>query len=457
PDATALVCGDLRLSFAELDERVTRLALLLAAEGAGPDAVVALAVPRSAESVVAAFAVLKAGGAYLPLDLDHPEDRLAYMLDDAAPVCVVTTRAVDDRVPVTPGATRLVLDDPAVRDRLAAADGPAPAAPRPDDLAYVIYTSGSTGRPKGVGLHHAGLTNLYRDHERQLYRPVADRLGRRVRALHTASFSFDSSWEQLLWLIAGHELHVLDEYGRRDADAVVAHVREARIDALDVTPSYGRHLLDAGLLAGAHRPPLFLLGGEAVPPALWTELRAVPGVETVNYYGPTEFTVDALVARVTDCATPVVGRPLDNTRAHVLDARLRPVPPGVPGELYLAGVQNARGYLGRPVLTSERFVADPYGPAGSRMYRTGDLARRRADGLIEFLGRADDQVKIRGFRVELGEIEAELTACEEVASAAVLVREDTPGVPRLVAYVTGGAAPDAVRREVASRLPEYMV
>ncbi|MYV68871.1 AMP-binding protein, partial [Streptomyces sp. SID2131] len=236
-----------------------------------------------------------------------------------------------------------------------------------------IYTSGSTGRPKGVGLHHAGLTNLYRDHERQLYRPVAERLGRRVRALHTASFSFDSSWEQLLWLIAGHELHVLDEYGRRDADAVVAHVREARIDALDVTPSYGRHLLDAGLLAGEHRPPLFLLGGEAVPPALWTELRAVTGVETVNYYGPTEFTVDALVARVTDCATPVVGRPLDNTRAHVLDARLRPVPPGVPGELYLAGVQNARGYLGRSVLTSERFVADPYGPAGSRMYRTGDL------------------------------------------------------------------------------------
>ncbi|MFC8455869.1 amino acid adenylation domain-containing protein, partial [Streptomyces sp. NPDC057242] len=457
PDATALVCGDLSLTFAELDDRVARLASLLAEEGVGPDAVVALAVPRSAESVVAAFAVLTAGGAYLPLDLDHPEERLAHMLDDAAPVCVVTTRAVDGRVPDANGAARLVLDDPAVRDRLAAAEGPAPRAPHPDDLAYVIYTSGSTGRPKGVGLHHAGLTNLYRDHERRLYRPVAERLGRRVRALHTASFSFDSSWEQLLWLIAGHELHVLDEYGRRDADAVVAHVREARIDALDVTPSYGRHLLDAGLLAGDHRPPLFLLGGEAVPPALWTELRAVPGVETVNYYGPTEFTVDALVARVTDCATPVVGRPLDNTRAHVLDARLRPVPPGVPGELYLAGVQNARGYLGRSVLTAERFVADPYGPAGSRMYRTGDLARRRADGLIEFLGRADDQVKIRGFRVEPGEVEAGLTACAGVASAAVLVREDVPGVPRLVAYTTGGADPDAVRREVAGRLPEYMV
>ncbi|MFV6028666.1 amino acid adenylation domain-containing protein [Streptomyces sp. NPDC056264] len=457
PDAVALVCGDERLTFAELGERVSRLALLLAEEGVGPDAVVALAVPRSADSVVAAFAVLTAGGAYLPLDLDHPADRLEYMLRDAGPVCAVTTTSVDGAVPRLPGVARLVLDDPAVRARLAAASGPAPHAPRPDDLAYVIYTSGSTGRPKGVGLHHAGLANLYRDHERALYLPVAERLGRRVRALHTASFSFDSSWEQLLWLLAGHELHVLDEYGRRDADAVVAHVREQRIDALDVTPSYGRHLLDAGLLTGDWRPPLFLLGGEAVPPALWTELRDVPGVETVNYYGPTEFTVDALVARVTECATPVVGRPLDNTRAHVLDAFLRPVPPGVPGELYLAGVQNARGYLGRPALTAERFVADPYGPSGSRMYRTGDVVRRRADGLIEFLGRVDDQVKIRGFRVELGEVEAALTALPDVASAAVLVREDTPGVPRLVAYVTGGADPAEVRRALAEELPEYMV
>ncbi|TXS22943.1 amino acid adenylation domain-containing protein, partial [Streptomyces sp. adm13(2018)] len=457
PDAVALVCGEERLTFAALGDRVSRLALLLTEEGVGPDAVVALGVPRSADSVVAAFAVLKAGGAYLPLDLDHPAERLEYMLRDAAPVCAVTTASSDGAVPRLPGAARLVLDDPAVRTRLAAASGPMSRAPRADDLAYVIYTSGSTGRPKGVGLHHAGLANLYRDHERALYRPVAERLGRRVRALHTASFSFDSSWEQLLWLIAGHELHVLDEYGRRDADAVVAHVREHRIDALDVTPSYGRHLLDAGLLTGDVHPPLLLLGGEAVPPALWNELREIPEVETVNYYGPTEFTVDALVARVTDCPTPVVGRPLDNTRAHVLDAGLRPVPTGVPGELYLAGAQNARGYLGRPALTAERFVADPYGPAGSRMYRTGDVVRRRADGLIEFLGRVDDQVKIRGFRVEPGEVEAAVTALPGVASAAVLVREDTPGVPRLVAYVTGGAEPAEVRRALAEELPEYMV
>uniref|UniRef100_UPI003F495FFE amino acid adenylation domain-containing protein n=1 Tax=Streptomyces chartreusis TaxID=1969 RepID=UPI003F495FFE len=458
PDAVAVVCGDVRLTFAELDDRIERLARVLAAESVGPDSVVALGLPRSADSVVAAFAVLRAGGAYLPLDLDHPEHRLAFMLEDAAPVCVLTAGSATARVPQAPGATRLVLDDPSFATRLATAgELPAPRPAGPDHLAYVIYTSGSTGRPKGVGLHHAGLTNLYRDHERELYRPLADRLGRRVRALHTASFAFDSSWEQLLWLVAGHELHILDEYGRRDADVVVAYVREHRVDTLDVTPSYGRQLIDAGLLAGEWRPPLFLLGGEAVPPALWTELREVPGVETVNYYGPTEFTVDALVARVTDAQTPVVGRPLDNTRAHVLDARLRQVPPGVPGELYLAGVQNARGYLGRYALTAERFTADPYGAPGTRMYRTGDLARRRPDGALEFLGRADDQVKLRGFRIELGEIEEALTARAGVGAAAVLVREDVPGVKRLVAYATGTADPAALRRELAAELPEYMV
>ncbi|MCS0603343.1 amino acid adenylation domain-containing protein, partial [Streptomyces sp. LP11] len=458
PGATAVVCGAQRLSFTGLDDRVERLARVLAAEGVGPDTVVALALPRSADSVVAAFAVLRAGGAYLPLDLDHPAHRLEFMLRDAAPVCVLTAGAVIDSVPELPGVARLPLDEPAFTARLATAlDLPVPRTAGPGHLAYVIYTSGSTGRPKGVGLHHTGLTNLYRDHERALYRPVAERLGRRVRALHTASFAFDSSWEQLLWLVAGHELHVLDEFGRRDADAVVAYVREHRIDTLDVTPSYARQLLDAGLLAGTWRPPLFLLGGEAVPPALWTELAAVPGVETVNYYGPTEFTVDALMARVTDSATPVVGRPLDNTRAHVLDARLRPVPPGVPGELYLSGAQGARGYLGRYALTAERFTADPYGPPGTRMYRTGDLARWRPDGLLEFLGRADDQVKLRGFRIELGEIEEALTARPGVTSAAAVVREDAPGAPRLVAYVTGTADPAALRRDLAADLPDYMV
>ncbi|MEU8778954.1 amino acid adenylation domain-containing protein, partial [Streptomyces sp. NPDC048606] len=454
PDAVAVVAGEDRLTFAGLAERAGRLAAVLVAEGVGPDSVVALAVPRSADAVVAVLAVLKAGGAYLPLDLDHPAERLAFMLEDASPVCAVTTRAVADLVPGTPA---VVLDDPLTEARLAAAVPGPDVAVDPENAAYVIYTSGSTGRPKGVVLRHAGLTALFRDHERELYLPVAARSGRRVRALHTASFSFDSSWEQLLWLVAGHELHVLDEFERRDAEAVVAYVRAAEIDALDVTPSYGRRLVDAGLLAGPWRPALFLLGGEAVPAALWTELRELPDVEVVNYYGPTEFTVDALVARVGDCPTPVVGRPLDNARAHVLDSRLRPLPVGVPGELYLSGTQNARGYLGRAALTSERFVADPFGGPGERMYRTGDLARWRADGLLEFLGRSDDQVKIRGFRVELGEVESALSALPGVSAAAVVVREDVAGGARLVGYVTGTADPAAIRERLAPLLPEHMV
>ncbi|MET9398881.1 amino acid adenylation domain-containing protein, partial [Kitasatospora sp. NPDC002965] len=456
PGATAVVAGADRLTFRELDERANRLARLLIAHGAGPGTLTALALPRTADAVAALLAVLRLGGGFLPLDLGLPADRLAHMLADSAPDVVLATGASARLLP--PGTGTLVLDDPATAADLAAGPAATVHVPAdPSEVSYVIYTSGSTGRPKGVVLTHGGLDNLYHDHDRTLYRPVAAALGRRVSALHTASFSFDSSWEQLFWLIAGHELHLLDDILRRDAEAVVGYCAEHRIDALDVTPSYARQLLDAGLLTGAHRPPVLLLGGEGVPPDLWAELRGHPDVRVVNYYGPTEFTVDALVAGTADADGPVIGRPLDNTRAHVLDARLRPVPPGVPGELYLAGVQLARGYLNRAALTAERFTADPYGPPGSRMYRTGDLARRTADGLVEYLGRTDDQVKLRGFRIELGEVEAALAALPGVGAAAALVREDTPGNRRLVGYATGGADPAALRRALAGTLPDYLV
>ncbi|MFF8831196.1 amino acid adenylation domain-containing protein [Streptomyces sp. NPDC015131] len=459
PSATAVVSGGVRLTFAELDERAARLAGLLAARGVGPESVVALAVPRSADSVVAILAVLKAGGAYLPLDLDHPADRIGYMLDDAAPVCVVTTARAAGPLPAG-GPPCLVLDDPVTLAELGCQD--ARFATRPADPAhpsYVIYTSGSTGRPKGVVLTHGGLANLYANHIEDVFGPaVAAAGGRTLRALHTASFSFDTSWEQLFWLIAGHELHVLDEVERRDAELVVRHVREHRVDAMDVTPTYARQLLDWGLLDAAHhRPALLLLGGEAVPDALWSEVRAASGVMSVNLYGPTEYTVDALAADLADSTAPVVGRPIGNTRAYVLDAALRPVPAGTTGELYLAGHGTARGYLGRPGLTAERFVADPYGGPGDRMYRTGDLVRLRADGELEYLGRTDDQVKIRGFRIEPAEVEAALAALDGVAAAAVVVREDTPGVKRLVGYVTGTADPDVARAALAAELPDYMV
>ncbi|MFC7931591.1 amino acid adenylation domain-containing protein [Streptomyces cinereoruber] len=461
PDEVAVVCGGESLTFAEVDARSARLASLLAARGVGPESVVALAVPRSAETVVAILAVLRAGGAYLPLDLDYPAERLGLMIDDARPVCVVTTARGLELLPEAgEGPERLVLDAPETAAALAAAPAefasPAVADGHP---AYVIYTSGSTGRPKGVVLTHGGLSNLYANHIADVFGPVVEATGgRRLRALHTASFSFDTSWEQLFWLVAGHELHVLDEVGRRDAEFVVSYVREHRIETMDVTPTYALGLLDQGLLdPAAHRPALLLLGGEAVPEALWSAVRAATGVMSVNLYGPTEYTVDALAADLAVSATPVVGRPIGNTRAYLLDSALRPVPAGATGELYLAGHGIARGYLGRFALTAERFVADPYGAPGSRMYRTGDLARLRADGEIEYLGRADDQVKIRGFRIELGEVESALAAAGGVGAAAVVVREDTPGVKRLVGYVTGTADPAAIREELAAGLPDYMV
>ncbi|MGW1973964.1 amino acid adenylation domain-containing protein [Streptomyces sp. NPDC001889] len=456
----AVVSGAAELSFAELDARAARLAALLAARGVGPESVVALAVPRSADSVVAILAVLRAGGAYLPLDLDYPADRIGYMIEDASPVCVLTTTAAAGLLPEGGGPERIVLDSEWTAAQLAAfGTGFDAPAVRPDHPAYVIYTSGSTGRPKGVVLTHGGLANLYANHLGAVLGPVVSAAGgRRLRALHTASFSFDTSWEQLFWLIAGHELHVLDEVARRDAEFVVRYVRERRIDTMDVTPAYAGQLVEWGLLDGAaHRPALLLLGGEAVPDALWERVRAAAGVMSVNLYGPTEYTVDALAADLSRSATAVVGRPIGNTSAYVLDAALRPAPAGTAGELYLAGRGLARGYLGRCALTAERFVADPYGPPGTRMYRTGDLVRLRADGELEYLGRADDQVKIRGFRIEPGEIESALTALAGVGSAAVVVREDTPGVRRLVAYTTGAAEPEAVRAELAATLPEYMV
>ncbi|MFI0350764.1 amino acid adenylation domain-containing protein [Actinomadura sp. 9N407] len=457
PGRTALVSlPDVSLSYAELNAEVNRLARLLRRNGAGPERVVALALPRSAEMVIALFAVLRTGAAYLPLELDYPADRLDYMLADAAPACLVSHGTI--AAGLTFDGAVIEMDDPSVRAALRDLPGDdlteeestgfTPGTPgRMDRPAYVIYTSGSTGRPKGVVTPYRGLTNMQFNHRANIFDPVVASAGRGLRIAHTVSFSFDMSWEELLWLIEGHEVHVCDEDLRRDAEALTAYLREHRIDVINVTPTYAQHLLDEGLLdegprGDEHRPPLVLLGGEAVPTSVWERLAEADGVLGYNLYGPTEYTINTLGGGTEDSATPTVGKPIWNTRGYVLDGWLRPVPPGAPGELYIAGAGLARGYLGRADLTAERFVADPFDENGGRMYRTGDLVRVRADGNIDFLGRTDDQVKIRGYRVELEEIETALAAEPGVGQAAVIAADtDMPGVKRLLGYVV----PDGTR------------
>ncbi|MCE6995222.1 amino acid adenylation domain-containing protein [Saccharothrix sp. S26] len=448
PDVTALVFGDRRLTYAELQDRIDTLARVLISRGAGPERVVALALPRTIEMVVALFAVLRTGAAYLPLDLDHPADRLLMMIEDTEPLCVLSTAAVG----LVPDA--LHVDELDLTGVPEIVEWPRFSLDHP---AYVIYTSGSTGRPKGVVTPYRGLTNMQLNHRQAIFAPaIAAAGGRRLRIAHTVSFAFDMSWEELLWLVEGHEVHVCDEELRRDAAALVAYCDEHLVDVVNVTPTYAQLLIEEGLLEG-HVPALVLLGGEAVPESVWQRLRDTPGTYGYNLYGPTEYTINTLGASTEDSETATVGKAIWNTRAYVLDAHLRPVPPGAPGELYIAGVGLARGYHDRFGLTAQRFVADPYGPPGTRMYRTGDLVRARPDGNLDFLGRTDDQVKIRGYRVELGEVEAALAAQPGVTHAAVVVDAGPGGVKRLVGYVVASVETAPLRENLKRSLPDYMV
>ncbi|WP_079140658.1 non-ribosomal peptide synthetase [Streptomyces sp. LUP47B] len=439
PDALAVTDAHTSLTYRHLESRTDDLAHALVERGAGPGRVVAFALPRSVDLAVAVLAVLKAGAAYLPLDPDHPAERTAHLLSDADPVCVIAPVPVDaDRPHVSPDATP---------------DGPTAELPeaRPADPAYLIYTSGTTGRPKGVVVEHRNLTT-YVARCAEAYPSL-----RGTSLLH-ATMTFDATVTTLHGALAlGGRVHIaaFHEAGTTELPGGYSFLK--------ATPSH-LPLLPA-LPYDLSPTEEFMLGGEAlVGEALRVWRRDHPGVRLVNHYGPTELTVGCTDHRIEPGeelpSGPVpVGRPMWNTRAYVLDAHLNLVPAGVEGELYVAGDHVARGYWRRPDLTCERFVADPFGPPGARMYRTGDLAVRRADGVLELRGRADGQLKIRGLRIEPGEVEGALTGHPAVAQAAVVVREDTPGVRRLVGYVAGAAAGDldAVRAHAARNLPAHMV
>ncbi|WP_051944337.1 non-ribosomal peptide synthetase [Streptacidiphilus rugosus] len=469
PEATAVVSGGRALSYAELDAAANRLAHRLLAAGARADRAVAVAMPRSTDLIVAIMAVLKAGAVYLPIDIGLPTDRIAAILDDCRPLLVLTTDSVAAQLP--PEVPRLLFDpepDEAPGDRQTAVHAPTDADRaeplRPGHLAYVIYTSGSTGRPKGVGVEHRALANVFHSHRDSLFTPEAAGAGAdRLRVALTNALGFDASWTMLLWMVAGHELHVIPDGLRGDPANLLDELATRQVDVIDTTPSFAVQLLAEGLLSRpGHRPRVVALGGEAVPPSLWDALRTA-GVHAYNLYGPTECTVESVVCTSSRSPIPVIGQPIDNTSAYVLDAALRPLPVGVAGELYLAGTGLARGYLGHPGLTAERFLPDPFGAPGSRMYRTGDLVRWTHDGELAFVGRTDDQVKIRGFRIEPAEVDAALLIHPAVAQAATTVHQDRSGagVKRLVSYVVTAA--DAVfdaaalRAHASALLPDYMV
>ncbi|TQF02753.1 amino acid adenylation domain-containing protein [Kitasatospora acidiphila] len=460
PDAVAVVFEGVEVSYAELDARANRLARLLVGLGVGPESVVAVLMERSVELVVSLLAVLKAGGAYLPVDPEYPAERVAAILADAGSVCVLSTTALTGVVP--DGVARVAVDDPAVAAELAGLPAGVPeVGVLSAHPAYVIFTSGSTGRPKGVVVPHAGIVN------RLAWMQELSGLSAGDRVLQKTPFGFDVSVWEFFWpLVQGAALVLARPGGHRDPGYLAGLIREQRVTVTHFVPSMLEAFLRESAAADCTGLRAVFCSGEALPAPLRDRfLELLAGVPLFNLYGPTEASVDVTAAccAVGDGAVVPIGGPVANTRVYVLDERLSPVPVGVEGELYLAGVQLARGYVGRAGLTAERFVASPFGDGG-RLYRTGDRVRWNADGQLVYLGRADDQVKIRGFRIEPGEVQAVLAAHSAVAQVAVVAREDVPGDTRLVAYVVP-AGSDTPSDELVSlllelageRLPAYMV
>ncbi|MCY8055329.1 non-ribosomal peptide synthetase DhbF [Bacillus inaquosorum] len=454
PERIALICDDVQVNYQELNEEANRLAHLLIEKGLGPEQFVALALPRSPEMVASMLAVLKTGAAYLPLDPEFPADRVSYMLEDANPSCIITTEEIAARLPDDLAVPQLVLDQAVTQEvvKRYSPDNPNVSVSLAHP-AYIIYTSGSTGRPKGVVVTLKSLSNFL------LSMQEAFSLGEEDRLLAVTTVAFDiSALELYLPLISGAQIVIAQKETIREPQALAQMIEYFDINIMQATPTLWHALVtnEPEKLRGLR----VLVGGEALPSGLLQALHELHCPVT-NLYGPTETTIWSAAAFLEEGlkGVPPIGKPIWNTQVYVLDNGLQPVPPGVVGELYIAGTGLARGYFRRPDLTAERFVADPYGPPGARMYRTGDQARWRADGSLDYIGRADHQIKIRGFRIELGEIDAVLAKHPDIEQAAVVVREDQPGDKRLVAYVVAASAIDTaeLRRYVGASLPDYMV
>ena len=458
PDSIALIYESEQLSYQQLNGRANQLAHYLQQNGVGPDVLVAVCAERSLELVIALLATMKAGGAYVPFDPEYPKDRLEAMLQDASPRVMLTQSHLLDRLPA--GAERIfcldrdwpLLQSESTQNPSATVGG--------KNLAYAIYTSGSTGRPKGVPNVHEGIVN------RLLWMQDMYQLTGKDRVLQKTPFSFDVSVWEFFWpLLTGATLVVARPGGHRDPAYLVNLIAEQKITTLHFVPSMLSIFLETAGLERCNSVRQVFASGEALPFELQQRFFERLRAELHNLYGPTEAAVDVTYwpCRPNSQQSIVpIGRPIANTQIYILDPQLQPVPIGVPGELHIGGIGLARGYLNRPDLTAEKFIHDPFSEmAGARLYKTGDLARFLADGNIEYIGRTDFQVKLRGLRIELGEIEAVLGECAGVLQAVVVVREDSPGDKRLVAYLIAATGPELdaeiLRRELKNRLPEYMV
>jgi len=458
PDRPAVVLDGVALSYGELLRRADRVAGVLRRLGVGPEVRVAICLERSPDLLVALLGVMRSGGAYVPLDPAFPRERLADLLADAAPAVILTASSLSGRLPAT--ATPALTVEEMLSTASRPDGGSLLPAPSVQHLAYVIYTSGSTGRPKGTLVRHGALTAFARGLQAAVAE-LRDLCDLPLRLSLNAAFSFDASLQQIVQLAAGHTLWIVPEEARRDGECLADLLRSAGLDGFDCTPSQLEVLLAAIETSGC--PPRFVLvGGEAIPPALWQRLAAHPHTRFYNVYGPTECTVDATARSIDFGGGPDLGRPLAGYRLHLLDAGGLPLPAGFRGEIWLGGPALARGYWRRPELTADRFRPDPFGDVpGERVYRTGDLGRWLSDGRIESLGRTDLQIKLRGFRIEPGEIEAALERHPRVRAAVVVAREGAPGDKSLAGYVVAEPEPfptaGELRGFLQERLPPHMI